>query len=114
MRDAKPYIEIGFMPKALSVKPEPYTSLFSGPADFKNYYLGWSYPPKDYAKWGELVYPMGEALSKRDTDVQRSKAGIGKFGMSRIFRTGMARRRSMTSFTTTRRQEQSGRFPQSA
>jgi xylan 1,4-beta-xylosidase len=54
--EAKPLVEIGFMPKALSSKPEPYTPNFQTPADFKNYYLGWSYPPKDYKKWGELVY----------------------------------------------------------
>lgn len=53
---ARPLIEIGFMPEALSSKPEPYTPDFQTPADFKNYYLGWSYPPKDYEKWGELVY----------------------------------------------------------
>lgn len=53
---AKPLVEIGFMPKALSSKPEPYTPNFQTPADFKNYYLGWSYPPKNYEKWGELVY----------------------------------------------------------
>jgi xylan 1,4-beta-xylosidase len=53
---AKPLVEIGFMPKALSTNPEPYAPVFHNPSDFKHYYLGWSYPPKDYAKWGELVY----------------------------------------------------------
>ncbi|MBV8831915.1 MAG: beta-xylosidase [Acidobacteriaceae bacterium] len=55
---AKPLVELGFMPKALSSKPEPYTPNFRTPADFKEYYLGWSYPPKDYEKWGELVYQL--------------------------------------------------------
>ncbi|HEX4164460.1 MAG TPA: beta-xylosidase [Bryobacteraceae bacterium] len=55
---AKPLVELGFMPKALSVQPEPYTPTFHNPSDFKNYYLGWSYPPKDYSKWGELVYQL--------------------------------------------------------
>ncbi len=54
----KPLVEIGFMPKALSTKPEPYAPVFRNPSDFKNYYLGWSYPPTDYAKWGELVYQL--------------------------------------------------------
>ncbi len=57
---AKPLIELGFMPKALSAHPEPYTPIFNTPADFKNYYLGWAYPPKDYAKWGELVYQLAK------------------------------------------------------
>jgi xylan 1,4-beta-xylosidase len=54
---AKPFAEIGFMPEALSSKPDPY---FGGEwvpgAANKGYYAGWSYPPKDYKKWGELVY----------------------------------------------------------
>lgn len=53
---AKPFVEIGFMPKALSVKPEPYKPDWSPGANFSQYYLGWAYPPKDYSKWGELVY----------------------------------------------------------
>lgn len=53
---AKPFVEIGFMPQALSSKPEPYKPEWAPGATFAKYYVGWSYPPKDYAKWGELVY----------------------------------------------------------
>jgi xylan 1,4-beta-xylosidase len=53
---AKPFVEIGFMPKALSSKPEPYTPDWSPGSNFNQYYLGWAYPPKDFSKWGELVY----------------------------------------------------------
>lgn len=53
---AKPFVEIGFMPKALSSNPEPYKPDWSPGANFNQYYLGWAYPPKDYSKWGELVY----------------------------------------------------------
>jgi xylan 1,4-beta-xylosidase len=52
----KPFVEIGFMPEALSKKPEPYKPVWSPGAAFDKYYVGWSFPPKDYAKWGELVY----------------------------------------------------------
>jgi xylan 1,4-beta-xylosidase len=48
---AKPFVEIGFMPEALSVKPEPYTRHWPKPDDG----IGWSYPPKDYEKWSELI-----------------------------------------------------------
>jgi len=49
---SKPFVEIGFMPKALSVHPDPYQHNWpQGPL-----WTGWSYPPKDYKKWGELVY----------------------------------------------------------
>lgn len=47
----RPLVEIGFMPKALSVNPEPYQPTW--PRRGAN---GWSYPPKDYASWAELVY----------------------------------------------------------
>jgi xylan 1,4-beta-xylosidase len=48
---AKPFVEIGFMPEALSTNPEPY--IVNWP---KNDGKGWSYPPKDYAKWAELIH----------------------------------------------------------
>ena len=51
----KPYVEIGFMPEALTTHPQNYPHHppvdKMAPAD-----AGQSYPPKDYAKWGELVY----------------------------------------------------------
>jgi xylan 1,4-beta-xylosidase len=47
---AKPFVEIGFMPEALSTTPQPY--VVNWPA---NTGKGWSYPPKDYDKWAELV-----------------------------------------------------------
>jgi xylan 1,4-beta-xylosidase len=52
---AKPFVEIGFMPKALSSKPEPYQPTWIPGDKNPNYSIGWSYPPNDYAKWGELV-----------------------------------------------------------
>ena len=55
-RGVKPYVEIGFMPKALSIKPEPYQHRWTPTAKYDEIYTGWSYPPRDYAKWGELVY----------------------------------------------------------
>ncbi|MGI8988069.1 MAG: GH39 family glycosyl hydrolase [Bryobacteraceae bacterium] len=52
---AKPFVEIGFMPQALSTKPDPYHPTWIPGAKNDQYSIGWSYPPKDYAKWGELV-----------------------------------------------------------
>ena len=49
---ARPFVEIGFMPKALSAHPEPYQHNWPQ----GSLWTGWSYPPKDYGKWGELVY----------------------------------------------------------
>ena len=53
---AKPFVEIGFMPQALSSKPEPYRPTWIAGAANKDYAIGWSYPPRDYRKWEELVY----------------------------------------------------------
>jgi xylan 1,4-beta-xylosidase len=55
-RGVRPYVQIGFMPKALSVKPEPYQHHWTPTAKYDEIYTGWAYPPTDYAKWGELVY----------------------------------------------------------
>jgi xylan 1,4-beta-xylosidase len=53
-RGVKPYVEIGFMPEALSTKPQPYQHEFRpGSGALRT---GWAYPPKDYDKWEELVY----------------------------------------------------------
>jgi xylan 1,4-beta-xylosidase len=49
---AKPFVEIGFMPEALSTHPQPYAVKFGQ----KDSGTGWSYPPKDFAKWSELIY----------------------------------------------------------
>ncbi|ETI29234.1 hypothetical protein G647_01687 [Cladophialophora carrionii CBS 160.54] len=52
----KPYVQFGFMPQALSVHPEPYQHKWTPTAPYGEIFTGWAYPPKDYAKWGELIY----------------------------------------------------------
>ena len=54
-RHIKPYVEVGFMPEALSVHPEPYRHQW-GITKNANLFTGWAYPPKDYGKWQDLVY----------------------------------------------------------
>jgi xylan 1,4-beta-xylosidase len=55
-RHVRPYVEIGFMPEALSSHPEPYQHDWRTGAPFRALFTGWAYPPKDYERWGELVY----------------------------------------------------------
>jgi xylan 1,4-beta-xylosidase len=55
-RGMKPLVEIGFMPEALSVKPQPYRHDWQPGANYNRIYTGWAHPPKDYAKWGALVH----------------------------------------------------------
>jgi xylan 1,4-beta-xylosidase len=57
-RGIHPYLQIGFMPEAMTTAPEgtPYQHLWRPGFDGKLITTGWSYPPKSYEKWGELVY----------------------------------------------------------
>jgi len=52
----RPYVQVGFMPEALSVKPLPYRHHWTPTAKYDEIYTGWAYPPKDYAKWGDLAF----------------------------------------------------------
>jgi xylan 1,4-beta-xylosidase len=54
-RGVKPYVQIGFMPKALSVRPDPYQHKWTPTAKYDEIYTGWAYPPKDYAKCFDLA-----------------------------------------------------------
>jgi xylan 1,4-beta-xylosidase len=55
-RRMKPLVEVGFMPEALSVKPEPYRHQWDPAQPYKSIFTGWAHPPKDHKKWAELVY----------------------------------------------------------
>ena len=54
-RGVRPYVQIGFMPEALSTHPQPYKHEWA-PGGQKSISTGWAYPPKDYSKWAELVF----------------------------------------------------------
>ena len=57
-RGVRPYLQIGFMPEALSTAPAgmPYQHLWRPGFGYQLIATGWSFPPKSYEKWGELVY----------------------------------------------------------
>lgn len=57
-RGVRPYLQIGFMPQALSSAPPgtPYQHSWRPGFDYQLIATGWNAPPKDYVKWGELVY----------------------------------------------------------
>lgn len=52
----RPYAQIGFMPEALSTRPEPYRHHWNPARGYNEIFTGWAYPPKDYEKWRELVF----------------------------------------------------------
>jgi len=55
-RGIKPLVEMGFMPEALSSKPQPYRHFWKPGDSYDDVYTGWRYPPNDYDKWAELIY----------------------------------------------------------
>jgi len=61
----RPYVQIGFMPEALSVKPEPYRHHWTPLTKYDDIYTGWAYPPKDWAKWEELVYQWAKHSAEK-------------------------------------------------
>jgi xylan 1,4-beta-xylosidase len=63
-RGLKPYVQIGFMPEALSSHPQDYphhppfnVKVFPG--------TGFSYPPKDYGRWEELCHQWALHCAKK-------------------------------------------------
>jgi len=57
-RGIHPYLEIGFMPQALTSAPAgvPYHRTWKEGVNSREAPSGWSYPPRNYTKWAELVY----------------------------------------------------------
>ncbi len=65
-RGLKPLVELGFMPEALSSRPENYTpkKVFSG--EPKGMVEGGAfYPPKDYQKWQALIEALAQHCVER-------------------------------------------------
>lgn len=54
-RGIHPFVEIGFMPKALSTHPNPYEPTWSPKPPHGKEMTGYTYPPKSYTKWADLI-----------------------------------------------------------
>ena len=46
----RPYAQIGFMPEALSIKPQPYQHKWTPAQRYGEIFTGWAYPPKEDRK----------------------------------------------------------------
>jgi len=64
-RGVRPYVQLGFMPEALSSKPVPYAHEWRPGFPYNEVYTGWAYPPKDYEKWGEVAYQWAKHCVER-------------------------------------------------
>ena len=63
----RPFVQLGFMPQALSSAPPSVPYKHSWRPGF-NYNLisgGWAYPPRDYDRWSELCYQLTRHLVQR-------------------------------------------------
>lgn len=54
----RPYLQIGFTPEAMANAPAgtPYRHSWRPGFDYNLIATGWTYPPKDYEKWAELIH----------------------------------------------------------
>lgn len=57
---ARPLVELGFMPQALSTQPDPYQNSATYVLDG-----GCFYPPTDYEQWGDLVTAWATHVKER-------------------------------------------------
>jgi xylan 1,4-beta-xylosidase len=65
----RPLVEIGLMPKDLSIKPEPYRP----PQPFgPNEGMGVFFPPKDYDRWAELIRQWARHAKARYDNVEET------------------------------------------
>jgi len=61
----RPLVQLGFMPEAMSTHPVPYQHSWTPELEYRKIMTGWSYPPKDYTKWGELAYQLTKHCVER-------------------------------------------------
>lgn len=63
-RKMKPFVQLGFMPQALSSAPPdlPYRHFWKPGDPYNDIYTGWTYAPRDYRKWEELCFQVTKHL----------------------------------------------------
>ena len=66
-RKMKPFVQLGFMPEALSSSPPgmPYRHFWRPDERNSPLFTGWTYAPKDYRKWEELCYQVTRHFVER-------------------------------------------------
>ena len=66
-RRMKPFVQLGFMPEALSSAPPglPYRHFWKPGDPYNDIYTGWTYAPKDYRKWEALCFEVTRHLVEK-------------------------------------------------
>jgi len=71
----RPFVQLGFMPQALSTAPVsvPYKHSWRPGFDYNLISGGWGYPPRDYDRWSELCFQLTKHLVARygEAEVRR-------------------------------------------
>ena len=71
----RPFVQLGFMPQALSTAPAsvPYKHSWRPGFDYNLISGGWGYPPRDYDRWSELCFELTRHLVQRygEAEVRR-------------------------------------------
>jgi len=71
----RPYVQLGFMPQALSTAPTamPYKHSWRPGFDYNLISGGWGYPPRDYQRWSDLCFELTRHLVARygEAEVRR-------------------------------------------
>ncbi len=71
----RPFVQLGFMPQALSSAPAsvPYKHSWRPGFDYNLISGGWGYPPRDYHRWSELCFELTRHLVQRygEAEVRR-------------------------------------------
>lgn len=63
----RPYVELGFMPEALSAAPAdvPYQHRWRPTIKGASLEGGWAWPPRDYQRWSDLCFELTRHLVER-------------------------------------------------
>jgi xylan 1,4-beta-xylosidase len=64
-RGVRPLVQLGFMPQAMSTRPEPYRHEWRPGRPYEEIITGWAYPPKDYDRWRELCFEWAKHCVER-------------------------------------------------
>jgi xylan 1,4-beta-xylosidase len=63
----RPYVQLGFMPQALSSAPPalPYKHSWRPGFDYRLIHGGWAWPPRDYQRWSDLCFEVTKHFVER-------------------------------------------------
>ena len=109
-RGVRPYAQIGFMPKALSSKPEPYQHRWRVGAPMSKSTPAGRIHPRITTS-GVNWFINGSATASSVTAPKKSRHGIGKRGMNPTLRIGKEHLSNSTSCTTMPSQRYDARCP---